>query len=807
MALPVVGFGLAAATGHPVLPGDDLTQNFPLRALVGSDLARGHIPVWDPYLWSGTALLGGFNAGALYPFTVLFAVLPATVAWSVGEAAVYAVAASGLYVFLRAEGRSCVASFLGAVTFAFAGAMLGQIPHIGLVEGLSWLGWILFAQRGLASSRGAGACGWAGLLGALGGLVILAGDPRAISDVAVIAVVYGLALLWRHRGRWAVLLGGGLCAVAVAIMLGAAQILPGLAFLGISQRATTNYVFFAAGSLPWSTLLLLGSPYLFGAYGNLGMVQYAGPYNLPEVTSYIGLLPLAAAVALLPWQSIGGWRRLLGRGRQAGAQRYQGRGATTLAPERTDPPGRSARSPGGHVGAWWMLVIVGLLLSVAGSTPLGPVLSHIPLYGHERLQNRNLAEADLGLAVLFAIWVDRVVGPDRVRWTRRARRAAWGTLGLLALWCWLVAAWGLGLGPGLGAPANWRATASGVVPLMAASGAIATVAACLVGWLMAEPDERAAWARLPGWFPGQWAPGRWRRWAAGALVCLTAADVGFFVVNANWSAPAPATIRPGTAVTTALGRLLGPTGRFAVYDPAGRSPALQHPTRDTLGVPDLNILHRLQSVQGYSSIQSGSYAQATDTHGIGTLALSALEPAVAAQLDLRVLLTLPSYVSGPLKAYLIPKAWRPAGTVDGFVAFQSTAAPQPWMVEAPAASPAPAGTVPAGTVAPGATASVVVVQVRAPALLVRSVAFAPGWQADIQPAAGQPGRGHTVSVTQHDLVQAVPIGPGSWRVSWHYRPPGLHVGLELGAGGIAALVILTGIAAATRRRRAGTGPT
>ncbi|MBO0774889.1 MAG: hypothetical protein J2P34_01135, partial [Actinobacteria bacterium] len=44
-ALPAAVFGLPALLGHPVLPGDDLTQNFPLRVLAGRELRSGQLPL------------------------------------------------------------------------------------------------------------------------------------------------------------------------------------------------------------------------------------------------------------------------------------------------------------------------------------------------------------------------------------------------------------------------------------------------------------------------------------------------------------------------------------------------------------------------------------------------------------------------------------------------------------------------------------------------------------------------------------------------------------------------------------------
>ena len=79
--VPVLVFVGPALFGWPAISGDNEIQNFPLRVFSGELLAQGHLPLWNPYIWSGSPLLGGLNAGSLYPFTLFFTVLPATVAW------------------------------------------------------------------------------------------------------------------------------------------------------------------------------------------------------------------------------------------------------------------------------------------------------------------------------------------------------------------------------------------------------------------------------------------------------------------------------------------------------------------------------------------------------------------------------------------------------------------------------------------------------------------------------------------------------------------------------------------------------
>ena len=122
IALPAVIFGVPALLGHAVLPGDDLTQNFPLRVLAGREIRAGHMPLFDPYIWSGAPLLAGWNAAAAYPLTWLFAVLPGAAAWTLNMIVTWAVAGLGMFCFLRALRLASLASFLGAFSFASAGA-------------------------------------------------------------------------------------------------------------------------------------------------------------------------------------------------------------------------------------------------------------------------------------------------------------------------------------------------------------------------------------------------------------------------------------------------------------------------------------------------------------------------------------------------------------------------------------------------------------------------------------------------------------------------------------------------------------
>jgi len=204
IALPVLVFGIPALAGHTVLPGDDFSQNFPLRVLAGRQIRGGHLPLYDPYIWSGAPLLAGWNAGAAYPLTFLFAVVPPAAAWTLNMIGTWAVAGLGMFVFLRALRLASLPSLLAALSFAFAGAMSAQVAHFGLIAGMSWVPVQLLAVLRLTQTRSTvSRLRWIAALAATVGLTILAGEPRAIANAVVVVVIYAawrIARLGRRCG-------------------------------------------------------------------------------------------------------------------------------------------------------------------------------------------------------------------------------------------------------------------------------------------------------------------------------------------------------------------------------------------------------------------------------------------------------------------------------------------------------------------------------------------------------------------------------------------------------------------------------
>jgi len=489
---------------------------------------------------------------------------------------------------------------------------------------MSWVPVELLSILRLSQDRPAASrLGWTAVLATATGLVILAGEPRAIDDACVIVVIYAawqVARLGRRAGPAAASVIAGL---VLGCCLGAVQWMPGLAAISTSQREGSSMALFSSGSLPDRWLLLTLVPDLLGGSGSLGQPSFVTSYNLTEVTSYVGILPLVAAFALL--------------------------GRLRLRPR---PP---------EWIVWHVVALAGVVLALGDNTPVGGLLYHLPLFGDQRLQSRNVLVLDLALAVLLAYWADRPFGEEkglgmsRVRVSRffrypPVRRMALETvLGVVPALAAVVVVvvgltWGAGLLQWLGVGIGQSASVAGrLKPWLIPYAVLGAGAAAFV--IFQRHLGRRLRSRLIAGFV-----------AVDVLVftILCVVEVGHGIsggsVGSAGSAGSHGSATVRTATATASPRpvaALGFPGRFAIYDPD----LLDTSELSDLDPPDVNAVigDAMPSVQGYTSTVDGRYAAATGSHqatgeGQDTLAPSAVGNGTLDQLDTSVLLTLSEYL-------------------------------------------------------------------------------------------------------------------------------------------------------------------
>ena len=485
---------------------------------------------------------------------------------------------------------------------------------------MSWIPVILLAIAKLEGPHPIGhRARWAGVLAIAVGMNILAGEPRAIDTMVIVAVLFfAWSALRRgpHLGRFVLSV---VLAAGVAVLIGAVQWVPGSMAVATSQRAVNSYALYGFGSLTpsWASLLL--APGLLGGSGSFGTTAWFAPNNLPEVMGYIGLVPVVGAAGLL-----GTLRR---------------------------------RGPLPEWLIWQIMAVVGFVLAIGTYTPLGVVLTHVPLFGDQRLQSRNIAVTDFALAVLLAYWLDHLLEHGAGARVRSAGRRVVGHGSKFAL-IPVVFAVVLGVAAlaspatvaqSLGVAANQTGNAARQRPVIAAGLVIALLAGVLV--LRLPTLTRS---RLP--------------WLVGGLMAL---DIVVFNLVSVWTIdPAAATPSPfpeGTAaVPLPTPPDLGRDGRFALFDPN----LVDWGTIQRLGQPDLNVLDGRFSVQGYSSIVDANYTIVTGSHGASgegtdTLTPAALNNGVLDELDTTTLVTAPIYLIVPVAPGTAPVPPNPPSIVPG----------------------------------------------------------------------------------------------------------------------------------------------
>jgi hypothetical protein len=575
--IPLTLFVIPALAGHPAIDADNLIQNFPLRVLAGKQIASGHLPLLDPLTNAGTPLLGGMNAGAVYPLTVIFAFIPAIVAWIFNMIVVYVTSAVGTFVLLRWHGIRPAPAFAAALSYTYTGAMIGQMVHLGVVQGFSFIPWAMVLMLALSrrlrdTPPGASwpslariALPWICGVALLWGLTFLTGEPRAIVTIELLTLIVVPCVLllrssywistWRLRVAYLATLAVGF---AWGVGIGLIQLLPGWSFINFSQRSEVNYSFFGAGSLPVHWTALLFSPDIFGGNGAFGQQGFFANYNLAEVTGYAGVLALVAAAAYLTRFTWKGWR----------------------SHER-------------DYAVYVVIGIVGLFATWGSFTPLGHVFRAIPLFGSTRLQSRSIILVDFPLAIILGWWLQQVQNRVSLTWPTRGLLS-----GLEKGFRWVTALPAIAVLALSVALLRWGPQ---VVTRIGITDGLAKMATglSLINWLHIVIALAAVLTILLL---------RNSRYLFKVLMAVLVADIVVFIVfTSGGLIGGPG---PREASRTAALKLLGNNGRFALVDQGGEHTGNYR----YIGEPNMNVFTGISSVQGYGALISTIYDDVTGTH-------------------------------------------------------------------------------------------------------------------------------------------------------------------------------------------------
>lgn len=353
---PIVYFLPAIASGLVLSPDDGILQNVPFRIVAAQIVRSGHLPLWNPYLFSGMPLLGAAQGGVLFPLNWFYLLWSASTATNLMVVSSYMAAALGAFLYARRIGHSIPGAVVTSLIWQAGGFLINQISHINIVQTAALLPWALWAMERYVDtprrSRGA-------VFAAIVAVQIFAGHQQTFAYAFLLVCAYAFVMALGNIERRKRYLSS-LAFAGVGVLLAAVQILPTWELLRNSPRAMASYDFFSSFSMQKISLMTFLAPYVMGGGdGRLFRAPYIGQSFYTEYVPYAGVLAIMLAVGAL------------------------------LKPDR-------------RTKFWAITVVVGLLLAFGRNAPLSlyKLVYFVPILNLFRVPARHLIEVQFAVAIL-----------------------------------------------------------------------------------------------------------------------------------------------------------------------------------------------------------------------------------------------------------------------------------------------------------------------------------------------------------------------------------------------------------------------
>ena len=272
-------------TRHAEL-GDLITEFYPWRAYTARAVQHRVLPLWNPYSYLGTPFQATPLNALFYPPTILYYLLPTTVAWTLSW--LLRPLLAGLFAtwFGRTIGMTRAGALLTGVGYAFSSFMVvwQGWPQ---VDTALWLPLVFVAVEKL---RQAPSLKRALGLAAACSLTFLGGHPGIALYVVIAAVLFALYRLLlpeaeHERSNRARVVLFAMAAGVVTIALSAVQLLPMLEWVQHTYRSPEE-------TRAWA---LHGSKLVGFFCRDIRRVQNYAGLDIPEQATYAGIVTLVLA--------------------------------------------------------------------------------------------------------------------------------------------------------------------------------------------------------------------------------------------------------------------------------------------------------------------------------------------------------------------------------------------------------------------------------------------------------------------------------------------------------------------------------
>jgi hypothetical protein len=379
-AIPIIYFYPAVFGQVILLPGDGWTGFLGIRVLVGEMIAKGQMPLWNPYIFGGMPLLASIFAGVLYPPNWIFAFLPIKAASNILVITTFHISLTGCYLYARRIGINRCGSLITGIAFTFSAYLIVHLGHTSHIASAVWLPWIILSIEHLFHRF---SWKWVSIGSFSIALQLFAGVPQMTLFTVITGGIYWLfAIVFRcsKSARLPFILASASMAVC-GVLLSAIQLLPLRELQLQSPRKQLSYEFFSAYSLAPGQLMEIIFPFFFGGDTVAPFaVNFWGQWGFGETCGYIGIVTLVAVLV-------------------------------ALAGERMNP----------LMWCWLTIAVIALSLSLGSFLPFGlhHLLFKVPVYNIFRASARHLYEFSFAGAVLAGLGIN-YLGQSEVLAARKA---------------------------------------------------------------------------------------------------------------------------------------------------------------------------------------------------------------------------------------------------------------------------------------------------------------------------------------------------------------------------------------------------
>ena len=275
---------------------DPVRQQYPWRELAVNLLKKGQWPVWNPYSFSGTPLLGNLQTAPFYPLNIIFWLMPFNLGWSLLVLLQTVLGFTFMALYLKNLRLKPEAVVLGSVTWAGSGFFIAWLEANNLAQTAIWLPLLLLFTDKIFFTRKK--IRWLLLFVLALSSAFLAGHLQTFFYISLVTGTYLLARLWQTKNKRVLLYF--LPGLFLFLILTLPQSLPLVRFIAWSARSVDQ----AAWSRPeWfippQNLAQFLAPDFFG---NPATLNYFGVFSYQEFVGYVGITGLFFSLLAI-------WRR------------------------------------------------------------------------------------------------------------------------------------------------------------------------------------------------------------------------------------------------------------------------------------------------------------------------------------------------------------------------------------------------------------------------------------------------------------------------------------------------------------------